>query len=493
MEADRGEDPLGRLEQPLPRGRAARREGAAVRTGLDVGHRDELQQLGLRDLVERVPGQRVDEPHLARHLVARQPLAAVRDQLLLGRLAGEHDECEAGLTPALVRNADDGGLRDGRMLVEDVLDLGGIDVLAAGDDHVLRPAHDPVVALLVAGGHVAGQQPPVGERGLGRLEIAPVAGEDVRAPDDELALGDALEQLSGLGIAQRDVDVWIRLAGEPALAGGVLGRQAEHVRRRLGQPVALNDLDAALLPGLEQRLGHRRTADDGAAEAREVGGGEGWILRHEEVVRGHAHHRRHALLRDQRERRGGVEVRLEHDARSLPPGEQRLHVPAAAVELRQHGEHDVVVRDPGHPVEGEVRPEAVRVREQRALRPARRPRRVDEQQPVVVRRAPAEPCNSLLQGLRAARLARGGTPPSSACSSEASSTAGSASSSWYASSGAARRQLSGIRIRPAFAHAKKTTTCSGLEPVSVATRSPGRRPASRKPAARRSERSSSSR
>ena len=52
--------------------------------------------------------------------------------------------------------------------------------------------------------------------------------------------------------------------------------------------------------------------------------------------------------------------------------------------------------------------------------------------------------------------------------------------------------FSGIRIRPAFAQAKKTTTCSGLVAVSVATRSPGESPASSRPAASRSERASSS-
>ena len=129
------------------------------------------------------------------------------------------------------------------MLVEDVLDLGRIDVLTAGDDHVLRPPDDPVVALLVAGGDVAGEKPAVRERRLRRLGVAPVAGEDVRAPHEQLALSGPLEHPARLGVAERDVDVRIRLAGEAALAGSVLGRQAEDIRRRLGQPVALDDLD----------------------------------------------------------------------------------------------------------------------------------------------------------------------------------------------------------------------------------------------------------
>ena len=140
------------------------------------------------------------------------------------------------------------------------------------------------------------------------------------------------------------------------------------------------------MPELEQRLGHRRTPDDRAAQAGEVGVGETGILRHEEVGRRNAHHRGHPLLADQRERPGRVERRLEHHAGALPPREQRLHVPPADVELRQELEDDVLVAETGDAVEGEVRPEAVRVGEHGALRASGRARGVDEQQPVVVAR-----------------------------------------------------------------------------------------------------------
>jgi hypothetical protein len=64
--------------------------------------------------------------------------------------------------------------------------------------------------------------------------------------------------------------------------------------------------------------------------------------------------------------------------------EQRLHVPAADVELWQHLQDDVVVAQARRAVEGEVRPEAVRMREQGALRFPGRPGRVDEEERVVV-------------------------------------------------------------------------------------------------------------
>ena len=181
-------------------------------------------------------------------------------------------------------------------------------------------------------------------------------------------------------------DVRVRLARVPDLAPRILRRQAEHVRGGLGEPVALHDVDTARGPDVEQRLRHRSAADDGEPEAREVGLGEAGLLRHEEVGRRDAHHRRHPLRLDHLQRARGVERRLEHDRRPLPPREDRLHVPAADVELRQHLQDDVVVPKAGRQVEGEVRPEAVRVREQRALRLPGRARGVDQQQRVVVAR-----------------------------------------------------------------------------------------------------------
>ena len=62
----------------------------------------------------------------------------------------------------------------------------------------------------------------------------------------------------------------VRLPGEAELAGRVLGRQAEDVRRGLRQAVALDDLDPARVPRLEQRLGHRGAADDCEPQAREI-------------------------------------------------------------------------------------------------------------------------------------------------------------------------------------------------------------------------------
>src|SRR5206468_60059 len=113
-----------------------------------------------------------------------------RDVSLLGelghRLVVDHDE--AGEEPAPV--ADDHGVGDVRRELELVLDLRGRDVLAArGDDDVLHAVGDLHEAARVDAADVAGVRPPVADALRRLLGLAVVAEEDVRAPEEDLALG----------------------------------------------------------------------------------------------------------------------------------------------------------------------------------------------------------------------------------------------------------------------------------------------------------------
>jgi hypothetical protein len=65
------------------------------------------------------------------------------------------------LAEEIVANPDDGGLGDGGVLVEDLLDLPWVDVVAAADDEVLLAVDDVVVAVAVHPGQIAGVQPAV--------------------------------------------------------------------------------------------------------------------------------------------------------------------------------------------------------------------------------------------------------------------------------------------------------------------------------------------
>ena len=57
------------------------------------------------------------------------------------------------------------------MLVEKRLDLDDGNVLAAANDHVLRPAGDPDVAPIIDLGQVAGVEPALG---IGVVQMRPV-------------------------------------------------------------------------------------------------------------------------------------------------------------------------------------------------------------------------------------------------------------------------------------------------------------------------------
>src|SRR5204862_3617308 len=92
-------------------------------------------------------------------------------------LAGlhHHDRLDR-FAPFVVGNADHGGLGDVRVVAYRALDFGGIDVLAAGDDHVLDAVVDVEVAVLIHVAGIAGTQPAVAtERFGGCLRQVPVA------------------------------------------------------------------------------------------------------------------------------------------------------------------------------------------------------------------------------------------------------------------------------------------------------------------------------
>ena len=85
------------------------------------------------------------------HLNLRQIGGAVRvDFRRRQRMARlDRDDRHADLAPLLVGDADDGGFRDGGELMQHALDFGRIDVLAAGNVHVLPAVDDVVEAVLV--------------------------------------------------------------------------------------------------------------------------------------------------------------------------------------------------------------------------------------------------------------------------------------------------------------------------------------------------------
>ena len=139
---------------------AARSVSGSGARALPVG----LAQLPLEQLARRIARQRVHEVDRRRALVAREPLARVGDDARrrVGSGAGpQHHDGLHRLAPALVRARRSPPRRHARMARERVLHLGRIDVLAAGDDHVLHAVGDEDVALRVDEARVAGVEPAV--------------------------------------------------------------------------------------------------------------------------------------------------------------------------------------------------------------------------------------------------------------------------------------------------------------------------------------------
>src|SRR6478672_1559631 len=153
-----------------------------------AGRNEVLAQCWLVDLAGGVARQGIDEFYRARALEARQIGFAMRINLRLGYAVSRlhRDDGHADLAPLLAGNADHGGLRDRGELMQHILDLGRIDVFAAGNVHVLPAIDDVVKAFLVDPRGIAGMQPAVGEGRRVGVRPVPVAGRDVRSPDPEL-------------------------------------------------------------------------------------------------------------------------------------------------------------------------------------------------------------------------------------------------------------------------------------------------------------------
>ena len=213
------------------------------------------------------------------------PGTAVFDEVLRpGAAAGPQcDERHRLLAEHRVRLADDRGLKHRRVTVEHVLDLLGVDVLAAPDDEVLDPVHQRQVPILVEPADVAGVQPAAAQY-LGRLAgPAEVPAHHVRPAHDHLT-GLAGRQQPVLAVDDPDVDAGQWQPCGPGLAGS-MQRVERAADRAFRQAIAFHDGHAvALLELSEQLPRHRGSAADDEAEALGVGLPAG--PRHEQGVDG---------------------------------------------------------------------------------------------------------------------------------------------------------------------------------------------------------------
>ena len=259
--------------------------------------------------------QLVEETHLLRHLVTRDPVAAVlQDRAVVEvRPILEDHVGAACLAPFGIRDPDHCVLEHAVELVDGVLDLHGVDVLAARDEHVLPAIHDVVVAVLVHPSRVAGVEPPVlGERIPVHVRAVPVTGGDVRPADHQLP---GLVRAQGASSLVDDLELGVhhREAGRAGLRERVLHVEDETERAGLGHAPEL--LQGGALPrvALQEREGSRRAPDPEENQVVEVRIIEPRLLgRHEEV-------RRHA------EGMGDRGVAVREDAEEMPRVEGPHH------------------------------------------------------------------------------------------------------------------------------------------------------------------------
>ena len=213
-------------------------------------------------------------------------------QLVVGDApAAALDHGNHSLSPLLIGNADHRGVGHCIVGQQNSLDLGGVDVDAAADDHVLGPTGDEQVPVLVEvadvanGEHVpsvrglrgllvavvaeACHSPVVDVAGLVRAEPVPVVVEDgeLDAADRPADGSRLLQPAVGLGDGRRALHPAVGLPQHwtPPLEHGLLdlaragGRGVDH-RMQAGHVVALADLERELEHPMEQRCDHVRRA-----------------------------------------------------------------------------------------------------------------------------------------------------------------------------------------------------------------------------------------
>ena len=261
----------------------------------------------------------------------------------------ELDDGAAHLAEALVGDADHGHVLDGGVSREEVLDLDGVDVLAAHDDDVLLAVDQPDETVIVHARHVAGEEPTIVQGLLGGLGIVVVAAHDAGALDPQLA-GLALRHLGTLGIG---ADLAL-----PAVAGHADGAHVIDVLEAQVHAAGAGALGEAvvgivfvmrehLLPSADEALGHGLRADVHEAPLVELVVGQVDLAAldgGEDVLRpGHEQpHVGAALAADRLEDGLGRHAAQQHRASA---GVERAHpveLRARVVERRDAEEHVVV-------------------------------------------------------------------------------------------------------------------------------------------------------
>src|SRR5581483_6666333 len=108
-------------------------------------------QLSLYHLAHSVTGKSSSKVHGFGKLVARHFVGAVGENLLAGQDArfSRYDDCQADLAPARIGLRNNGHFEYAGVRGDHALNLGGVDILTAGDEHVLLAPDDVIIAFAI--------------------------------------------------------------------------------------------------------------------------------------------------------------------------------------------------------------------------------------------------------------------------------------------------------------------------------------------------------
>src|SRR3954447_18108715 len=166
-------------------------------------------------------------------LVPGQPFS--EELVKIAELKGRIGHCAQGhdgdrdFAALLVASPDHRDFDDRRVAGEDVLDLGAVDVLAAGDDHVFLAVDNPDVSLVVLTHQVARMEPATGKRFGGGLRVVPIPVHQIwRAIDDPTDMTD--RYVIHVVVDDSSADGRYHLPDGPEFAKGVVAQQ--HARHR---------------------------------------------------------------------------------------------------------------------------------------------------------------------------------------------------------------------------------------------------------------------
>ena len=293
-----------------------------------------------------------------------------------------HDDGLDDLPPQQILLADDAGLLHRGVEAEDDLDLPGIDVEAARDDHPLLPAREEDVTVPVHPSEVARMEPAVPDHLGGCLRVLVITLHDVFTPEDQFADG-LPRELPALLVDDFRDDAGNRNPDGAGLLGHVETAEGGD-GRRLGQAVALHDPDAELLfKQWDEIRGHRRAAGDAEPQGIDPVFSGPLVEEHAEEEPGDGGDIGHPFLFNRVEDPVEREAFHQDDPGADPQRRQHVGDGPEGVEEGDHGEPDiffVAMRD--RPEEDRLGQKVV-MGEDGAERLSGQPRRVDHDGGVV--------------------------------------------------------------------------------------------------------------